>query len=392
MFIAPRYRAAGSVELSTDRLKILMVITTLDTGGAEKHLSILAPELAGRGHEIELVFLKGEGSLAHLFESSGIQVEKIAFESPLALPGAVARLASKVKNGGFSVVHSHLLKADLVASLSSLPAKPMVLVSSKHNDERALLNPLVSFVHGVISRRADAVIALSDHVARFVTLHGRVAREKIKRIYYGLDPEVFLSGGGSDREPAKELGLDPGVPVLTMVARFAPQKDHETLLKAARRMKDEGRSFRLLLVGDDPFGSNRKKAEAVSRALGLEDQVTFTGIRDDVPDILSLTDVFVMPSLWEGLGLVFLEAMAYSLPVVSNRVSAVPEIVEHGETGFLVPAGDAEALAAALSGLLDDPERAASMGKLGRARLELLFGTDRMVEETEAVYMESMKR
>jgi len=392
MFIAPRYRAAGSVELSTDRLKILMVITTLDTGGAEKHLSILAPELAGRGHEIELVFLKGEGSLARLFESSGIQVEKIAFESPLALPGAVARLASKVKNGGFSVVHSHLLKADLVASLSSLPAKPMVLVSSKHNDERALLNPLVSFVHGVISRRADAVIALSDHVARFVTLHGRVAREKIKRIYYGLDPEVFLSGGGSDREPAKELGLDPGVPVLTMVARFAPQKDHETLLKAARRMKDEGRSFRLLLVGDDPFGSNRKKAEAVSRALGLEDQVTFTGIRDDVPDILSLTDVFVMPSLWEGLGLVFLEAMAYSLPVVSNRVSAVPEIVEHGETGFLVPAGDAEALAAALSGLLDDPERAASMGKLGRARLELLFGTDRMVEETEAVYMESMKR
>ena len=378
--------------MSTDRLKILMVITTLDTGGAEKHLSILAPELAGRGHEIELVFLKGEGSLAHLFESSGIQVEKIAFESPLALPGAVARLASKVKNGGFSVVHSHLLKADLVASLSSLPAKPMVLVSSKHNDERALLNPLVSFVHGVISRRADAVIALSDHVARFVTLHGRVAREKIKRIYYGLDPEVFLSGGGSDREPAKELGLDPGVPVLTMVARFAPQKDHETLLKAARRMKDEGRSFRLLLVGDDPFGSNRKKAEAVSRALGLEDQVTFTGIRDDVPDILSLTDVFVMPSLWEGLGLVFLEAMAYSLPVVSNRVSAVPEIVEHGETGFLVPAGDAEALAAALSGLLDDPERAASMGKLGRARLELLFGTDRMVEETEAVYMESMKR
>ncbi len=378
--------------MSTDRLKILMVITTLDTGGAEKHLSILAPELAGRGHEIELVFLKGEGSLARLFESSGIQVEKIAFESPLALPGAVARLASKVKNGGFSVVHSHLLKADLVASLSSLPAKPMVLVSSKHNDERALLNPLVSFVHGVISRRADAVIALSDHVARFVTLHGRVAREKIKRIYYGLDPEVFLSGGGSDREPAKELGLDPGVPVLTMVARFAPQKDHETLLKAARRMKDEGRSFRLLLVGDDPFGSNRKKAEAVSRALGLEDQVTFTGIRDDVPDILSLTDVFVMPSLWEGLGLVFLEAMAYSLPVVSNRVSAVPEIVEHGETGFLVPAGDAEALAAALSGLLDDPERAASMGKLGRARLELLFGTDRMVEETEAVYMESMKR
>jgi glycosyltransferase involved in cell wall biosynthesis len=124
----------------------------------------------------------------------------------------------------------------------------------------------------------------------------------------------------------------------------------------------------------------------------MGDRVTFTGIRRDVPSILSQTDLFVMPSFWEGLGLVFLEAMAFSLPIVAARVSAVPEIVSHGETGLLVPPGDPVVLKSALAELLDDPARAARLGRAGLERLETRFAVDEMVDETVRVYEECMER
>ena len=145
-----------------------MVITTLDTGGAEKHLYLLCRGLLARGHSVDLVFLKGEGSLAPDFEGLGMKVEKIAFESPLQLPFAVRSLAAKVRQGGYDLVHSHLLKADLVSALACVQARPVLLIASKHNDERALLHPFYSRVHGLISRAARKVIVLSEHVARFV--------------------------------------------------------------------------------------------------------------------------------------------------------------------------------------------------------------------------------
>ncbi len=159
-----------------EKLNLLMVITTLDVGGAERHLHLLCGGLRERGHRIEIAFLKGRGALAPDFEALGIPVEKIPFESPLGFPRAVRALAAKLKQGAYQVVHSHLLKADLVAALACLTRDSGILVSSKHNDERALLNPAFSFVHGVISGKTDRVIALSDHVGRFVARHGRVDR------------------------------------------------------------------------------------------------------------------------------------------------------------------------------------------------------------------------
>jgi glycosyltransferase involved in cell wall biosynthesis len=337
---------------------------------------------------VDLVFLKGLGSLTSDFKEIGVGVEKIPFEAARDLPWAARGLANKVKAGGYDLVHSHLLKADLVSALSSFFKKPPLLVASKHNDERALLNPLFSFVHGIISSRAQRVIVLSDHVGRFVERHGRVPREKIARIYYGLDPHAFAPPQGGGEEVREELGLPEGVPVLTMVARFAEQKDHATLLRAARLLKEEGADFRLLLVGDDPFGDHRQRMEALSSVLDLCDRVIFTGVRQDVPRILAITTIFVMPSLWEGLGLVFLEAMASSLPVVSNRVSAVPEIVAHGETGILVPPGETDALKDALSRLIRDPVEAEKMGRAGRARLLSRFSLQAMVDDTEANYFQ----
>lgn len=370
----------------TGPLRVLMVITTLDTGGAEKHLLSLCEGLRRKGHAVDLLFLKGAGTLAPEFEHLDVAVEKVPLEVLFHLPSAAAALARRIRRGGYHVVHSHLLKADMLAALAHRLAGGSALVASKHNDERALLNPAFGVIHGLLSTRADAVIALSEHVARFVGRRGRVDRAKIRTIYYGVDGEALRDRAGDPERVRAELGLTPRVPVLTMVARFARQKDHPTLLEAARRLKDQGRAFRLLLAGDDPFGDHRRRMEERSAALGLEDRVTFLGLRRDVPALLAASDLFVMPTLWEGLGLVFLEAMAFALPVVSTTVSAVPEVVVHGETGILVPPRDPAALAGAIVRLLDRPEERVRLGKAGRSRLEERFGLARMIEETEGVY------
>jgi glycosyltransferase involved in cell wall biosynthesis len=141
-------------------------------------------------------------------------------------------------------------------------------------------------------------------------------------------------------------------------------------------------------VGDDPFGDGKRKAEALARELGpdIEQAVVFTGIRRDVPQILAASEVFVMSSLWEGLGLVFLEAMATGLPVLSTRVSAIPEVVIEGVTGLLVPPADERALAEGMLALASDAALRTRLGAAGRERVRARFGLERMIDETIGVY------
>ena len=361
-------------------MKILHVITTLDVGGAEMHLLAQTRGQTARGHEVHIAWLKGTGSLADDFRRAGARsAERI---SPFAL---IARVRS------FDLVHTHLLKADAIGAVAALAAGGRGrLVSSKHNDEQVLKRALVSRVHGVVGNVPKRVIVLSDHVGRFVEQYGRVDRARIRRVYYGLDPAPFEAAA---RIPAAEklacraeFGFGPRDIVFTCVARFAAQKAHDVLLRAFDRARRTDPKIKLLLVGDDPFGDWRQKAEAHARELQLGSACVFAGIRRDVPRILAASDVFVMCSLWEGLGLVFLEAMATELPVLASRVSAVPEVVAEDVTGLLVPPADDAALAEGFLRLARDPALRQSLGRAGASRVRESFGLERMFDETLAVY------
>lgn len=368
-------------------MKIQHVITTLDVGGAEVHLLSQVRGQVERGHEVRVAYLKGDGSLTPEFESAG--AAEVARVGPL---GLLRRIWAA------QLVHSHLLKADMLTALLCLVGfAKNKLVSSKHNDERALLNPLFSRIHGVLGRVPRRTIILSKHVVEFFVDHGRLPRKRLRQVYYGLNPEPFEKAASlsvAERETQRaELGLAPEDFVLICVARFAPQKRHDLLLESFDKARAQlaasgGANLRLLLVGGDPFGEGRPKAEAESKRLGLEDSVSFLGIRRDVPDLYGLADVFVMYSEWEGLGLVFLEAMAAGLPVVATGVSAVPEVVIDGETGRLAPFGDTDAMAAAFVALASDSDCCRALGQKGHARVLDVFALDRMVDATLDVYAE----
>lgn len=375
-------------------MKILHVITTLDVGGAEMHLLSQVRGQAARGHEVRLCYLKGAGTLADDFRAAGAR-EVVAV--PLG-PG-LSRLLTHV--AWADLVHSHLLKADMVtAALATLAGARRKLVSGKHNDEQVLTKPLVSRVHGLLGNLPARTIALSDHVGRFVHRYGRVKPAALRRVYYGLDPAPFqaareAAAAGERSDVRAEFGFGADDVVFVCVARFAPQKAHDVLLRALRRALDDAPAglppLRLLLVGGDPFGDGRERTEALARELGLGDACVFAGIRRDVPRLVAASDVFVMSSLWEGLGLVFLEAMAARVPVLATRVSAVPEVVVDGETGVLVPPAEDAPLAAAMLRLAADPALRARLGAAGEQRVLEHFGLDRMVEQTLSIYREVLE-
>ncbi|MFT5199668.1 MAG: glycosyltransferase involved in cell wall biosynthesis [Planctomycetota bacterium] len=374
-------------------MKILHIITTCDVGGAEMHILSQVRGQVARGHEVRVAYLLGQGTLNPDFLEAGASWVGLVGKGP----GALWRLRTHLRWS--ELVHTHLLRADFMGALAAtFWGRRRALISGKHNDERALLNPKVARLHGWIGRLPVRTIALSKHVAGFVQEHGRLTGKGLVCIHYGIDPLPFMGAFAERAEGYKRLRAEFGFGerdvVFVCVARLAEQKAHDVLLQAFAQAKqawsDPSRDLRLLIVGDDPFADGMAKTTAWAADLDLlEDRsVVLTGIRRDVPAILGASDVFVMASRWEGLGLVFLEAMAANLCVLSTQVSAIPEVVEHGKTGELVPVDDAQSLGQAMTRLAADDKLRASYGARGLLRVQEHFTLEAMVDSTLAVYEE----
>ena len=358
----------------TGRLRVLHVITSLDVGGAQRHLLSLARGLRSRGHLADVAFFKNP-SLARQFREAGIQLFDMTARgtiSPLLLP----RLVRRLRAGRYQIVHTHLLKADTYGALAGVLAGTPVRVSSKHNDEQVLRRAGVAALHGLVSRLSHRVVVLSDHVGRYMASVGRVDPSRITRIYYGL-PATHAASPEQGHRLRRELGLPPEAPVVATVGRLAEQKGLTYLLEAMAIVRERLPEARLLVVGDAQDGREGYKRELLRarEALGLEESVIFTGNRDDVPAVMQACDLF-------------LEAMAAARPVVATAVSAVPEVVQDGVTGLLVPPRNPRALAESMLALLSDRQRAEQMGAAGLRRLQEQFTEDAMVGSVERLYFQ----
>jgi len=253
-------------------------------------------------------------------------------------------------------------------------------VSTRHNDDRYLLGPF-RFIDRAFARPARRLIAISDAVRRFLEQAGH-SPEKLVTVHYGLD----AAPSTPSQITPEAAGIPENVPLLLAVGRLIAQKDHATLLRAFARVHGRHPEARLAVLGSGPL---EEETRAVVDELGLNDAVVLPG-RQEPGDWLTRADVFVHTSRWEGFGIVLLEAMLASLPIVATSVSAVPEVVVDRETGLLVGEGDVEALAVSLDDLLADPERARSLGAAGLGRARSEFSIERMTEQTIGVYRQSL--
>lgn len=225
----------------------------------------------------------------------------------------------------------------------------------------------------------DRYIAVSGELSRRLRDDLGVPGRKLRVVHNGIP--VPRSVPKIDDELRGSLLQGANRPIVLTAARLHEQKGHEHLLEAAVHVP---RAL-FVLAGDGP---ERERLEARARDIGIEDRVRFLGLRDDVGALLAACDLFVLPSLYEGLPLSVLEAMAVARPVIATSVGGTAEAVIDGENGLVVPPADPAALAAAINSLLSDPARATRMGQAGRARVIESFSIESMVRGVEAVYDE----
>ncbi len=353
------------------RLKtvVVHVVGQLDVGGMESLVVEFARHVDRDRFDLHFVTLENRGVAAEAIEALGWQVTDVAAPTGVN-PWVAVRLAQVFRRLRADVVHTHNTRALLYAAPTArLVGVPRVIHTCHGQRIAATRRQLMAF--RLATRAADRVVCVSHHTARAVQAEG-VAARRILSLWNGIDLSRF-------RLAAPELAA----PVLA-VGRLSPEKDFETLVRAAALASRQEPGFRLELAGD---GGSAPALRRLVDELGLGQAVRMLGQVRDVPTLLSRGSIFALSSLTEGLSIAILEAMASGLPVVATRVGGNPEVVSEGVTGILVPSGDPAALAGALLDLWRDPPKRRAMGAAGRERAEKYFAINSMVTNYENVYV-----
>ena len=364
-------------------MRVLHVAKVTGIAGAENHLLALLPALRALGVDAEVVLLQEPGrpvaQLVRAFLAAGVPTFELAINMDLD-PWLVGRLARLVRSRGAHAVHTHGVHADLYGRLCLQGLDGVLLLQTRHNDDRFRRLWIMRLLNQWLARRCVRIVAISDAVREFVCAVEGIPPRKVERIYYGLDAAPAPQNVADLRT---ELGW-AGAPLIGFVGRLTGQKGVDVLLNAFAIVHRALPTARLLLIGDGP---QRATLAALAGGLQISAAVHFAGWREDARAQMAALNVLAIASRWEGFGLVTLEAMQAGVAVVASRVSALPEIVLDGETGLLVPAANAAKLAAALLALLQDPQRAMQLGENGRLRAAQLFTVKQMAVQHAALYL-----
>lgn len=367
-------------------------------GGAQVSVQNLVTRLDPQRFDVEVISLS-DGPAVRRLRAAGVTTHVV---DELDDATAVARVVDLFRARPPEIVHNHMYRAEVVGTRAALALaeqglpRPYV-VSTIHSsrvrneEDRALLRRLTPSM--------DRLIAVSRAIVAKLVTEGRTATQ-VDLIYNGVDLQRYEYTDACCTLP-EEYGFPEGTPLVGVVARLEPEKGHQTLLEAWPRVHENVPQAKLLIIGE---GSQRATLEALAEDLDLLGercsgdrcvgtrrarpgaQVLFTGLRDDVPAVTAALDVAVLPSYREAQGLALLEAMALRRPVVATNVGGVPEMVEHGVTGLLVPPRDPVALGAAIARLLTDHPLADMLARAGHDFVHANFSLDEMVRAISAIY------
>ncbi|MFH1996225.1 MAG: glycosyltransferase family 4 protein [Candidatus Omnitrophota bacterium] len=378
-------------------MKIAHIITRLDRGGSSDVVLTLFQRFLALGHDVTLIYGKTDDypeGFPPILERNRQRIKYLpflrreinVFRDPLSF----YTLVSILRKGSFDLVHTHTSKAGFLGRLAARVAGVPMIVHAPHGHifygyHGRLTSGVFIFLEKMAARWCDRIITLTGMGKRDHIRFGIAAPDKFVPIYCGIDLERFEAPANGSAGIRRELGIADGDPVIGTVSRLVPIKGCENFIRAFKGIQSDIPNARAVIVGDGPL---RAGLEGLTKELGLEREVIFTGARIDTPELLREFDVYVQSSLNEGLGRSIVEAMASGRCVVATRVGGVPEIVEDRVTGILVEPEDPEALRAAVVGLLRDDASRAAFGDRGRVRANELFGEDRMIERTERLYRE----
>jgi glycosyltransferase involved in cell wall biosynthesis len=364
------------------RVRVLEVMATGTNGGAQEHVYSLVTRLNPECYEVRVVSLS-HGSSVRRLQRAGIDVTVIDEPDDRH---AVRELADSVASFAPEIIHNHMYRAEVIGTRAALllgekGCKRPAIISTVHSsrircvDDRQTIRQLTPLM--------DRLIVVSRAIEEKVHEEGRVGAP-VSLIHNGVDLQRY-----KHQQPCctlhDEYGIPEDAPIVGVVARLEAEKGHRTLIDAWPEVLAAVPNAWLLVVGE---GSERDALEAEAASLGVNERVVFTGRREDVPAVTAALDVAVLPSYREAQGLSVLEAMALSRPVVASNVGGIPEMIEDGVTGLLVPPNDCDALAAALIKLLTDHPYADMIARRGHDLVHERFCIELMVNSIESIYDE----
>ncbi len=372
--------------MSSSCQRILYLITDLHIGGTEKILYELVTRIDRTKFNSLVCGLKSCGYYAEKIENKGIPVIVFNVANGISLLKnfqAIFNLYKIMRKEKIDLVHTFLFRANFIGRIAArLVGVPIVISSIRVMEEEKKYH---LFLERITSFLSDKFIVNSEALKNFVSEKMKITPEKIEIVYNGID---FMNLPKINSIIKKnELGYNKNEILIGTVGRLHKQKGIEYFIEAIKIITQlpitHYPSPNFLIIGDGP---ERKNLESLICNLELNDKVKLLGWRTDVLEIISVLDIFVLSSLWEGTPNVVLEALAYNKPVVATRVGGVPEIIEEGVTGLLVKPANAQALADAILWVLENPEKARKMAEKGKEKVEKIFPIHRMVKETEEVY------
>jgi glycosyltransferase involved in cell wall biosynthesis len=364
-------------------VRIMYIIDSLKFGGAEMLLLAMVRQYAAE-HDISVVYFT-PGPLEDDIRALNVPVHRISTRG-MKDPRVIPRLVAMMRQEKPDVVHTHLSKSDVAGLMAAAMAGVPARISSIHNVDPWRQKKLLSEVMKQWTKTCHHMIAVSEGVREYVLEWSDYPPEKITTIDNGIDLGRFDPATVSPIDKM-QFGIPEDALTVSMVARLEESKGHHILLEAAAKVVKAMPSVYFMIVGD---GHLRPALEAQRDSLGLQDNVIFTGVQRDIPGVMRAVDIITFSSLWEGLPVALLEAMAMANPVVSTSVGGIPKVITDGEDGLLVPKEDADALATKLLKVLYDNDLRAHMGQNARQTIEREYSSAAMHRQILDLYEKTL--
>lgn len=365
-------------------INILYLFVTLPIGGAEEHLLTVLKNLDLTKYNPIVCCIREKGLIGEEIENRGIAIISLNRKSKSWDFRIVMDILRIIRTKNIHLIHTHLYHANMYGRIAALISKIPAVVTEhnvypKYKLKRRILN-------WFLAKKTKKIIAVSEMVKKDITVRDWIKPLKVEVIYNGIDIDRFPSAI-SKEEARQKLGVPTDCFLIGTIGRLTDQKGQIYLINALSIIKGIIPEIKLLLAGSGPLESELKN---IVFTKGLNEYVEFLGARRDIPDILKAMDIFVFPSLWEGLPMVLLEAMASSLPVVATSVGGITEIVRNGINGVIVPPRNESVLVQIIIELSKDKAKRKLLGESGRKTVEDKFTASLMVKNLESVYESSL--
>lgn len=364
------------------KIKLIHIIPSLETGGMENGIVNVVNRLDTKIFSPMICCLRKEGNMSRRLNSN-VQVkclhgkEGFDYSSPL-------KMARLFVNEKADIVHTHgwgggLLAGTIGAKLAGVP----IVINSEHGFWRVDKKRRI-YAQKILSYFTDQITTVSEDLRNKINKCFGIPLNRIVSISNGVDAEKFRPSVLSREIYKKKLNMRADEYVIGTVGRLVPVKDHPTLLKAAASLINKKISIKLILVGDGPV-----KSELIQLidALKIGSCVSFLGERADIPELLNAMDLFVLPSVTEGMSNTLLEAMACGIPVIATDVGGNPEIIRDGINGFLIPPRNSDVLSETIEKMYSDKRMARQMGIMSRKIVEKKFSLTNMVKNYQDMYI-----